>query len=116
MNQGAAGLFGPGSPLIQLAPFAMILVVFYFLLVRPQQKKARETQAMLDGLRVNDDVVTTGGLHGKIVKLVDKIVIIEIAPKVQVRVDRPAVSAVVRAGKGGDGRPGNEKSSEEKSA
>jgi len=111
MNQGPGGLFGPGSPLIQLAPFAMILIVFYFLLVRPQQRKARETQAMLDGLRLNDDIVTTGGLHGKVVKLVDKIVVVEIAPKVQVRIDRPAVSAVVRANKGG-----TEKSSEEKSA
>lgn len=110
MNQGAGGLFGPGSPLIQLAPFAMILIVFYFLLVRPQQRKARETQNMLDNLRVNDDIVTTGGLHGKVVKLADKIVMIEIAPKVQVRIDRPAVSAVLR------GKSGAEKGSEEKSA
>jgi preprotein translocase subunit YajC len=110
MNQGAGGLFGPGSPLIQLAPFAMILIVFYFLLVRPQQRKAKETQAMLDGLRVNDDIVTSGGLHGKVVRLADKVVVVEIAPKVQVRIDRPAVSQVVRATKG------TEKGNEEKSA
>ena len=109
MNQGPGGLFGPGSPLIQLAPFAMILVVFYFLLVRPQQQKAKETKAMLEGLRVNDDIVTTGGLHGKIVRIADKILVVEIAPKVQVRIDRPAVSDVVRGGK-------SDKSSEEKSA
>jgi preprotein translocase subunit YajC len=109
MNQGPGGLFGPGSPLIQLAPFAMILVVFYFLLVRPQQQKAKETKAMLEGLRVNDDIVTTGGLHGKIVRIADKILVVEIAPKVQVRIDRSAVSDVVRGGKG-------DKSSEEKSA
>jgi preprotein translocase subunit YajC len=84
MNSGPGGLFGPGSPLIQLAPFAMILVVFYFLLVRPQQQKAKEAKAMLDGLRVNDDVVTTGGLYGKIVRLSDKTLIVEIAPKIQV--------------------------------
>jgi preprotein translocase subunit YajC len=107
MNQGG-GLLGPGSPLIQLAPFAMILVVFYFLLVRPQQRKAKETQEMLDGLRVNDDIVTTGGLHGKIVRLADKVLVIEIAPKVQVKIDRPAVSHVLRG-------KGTEKS-EEKSA
>jgi preprotein translocase subunit YajC len=95
--------------LVQLAPFAMILVVFYFLLVRPQQQKAKETKAMLDGLRVNDDVVTTGGIHGKIVRLAEKVLVIEIAPKVQVKIDRPAVSDVLRGGKG-------EKSSEEKSA
>lgn len=108
MNQGPGGLFGPGSPLIQLAPFAMILVVFYFLLVRPQQRKAKETQEMLDGLRVNDDVVTTGGLHGKIVRMADKVVVIEIAPKVQVKIDRPAVGQVLRGGKSAD--KGEEKS------
>ena len=68
MNTGAGGLFGPGSPLIQLAPFALILVVFYFLLIRPQQQKAKETQEMLDNLRVNDDIVTSGGLYGKVVR------------------------------------------------
>lgn len=109
MNPGPGGLFEPGSPLIQLAPFAMILVVFYFLLVRPQQKKAKETEEMLANLRVNDDVVTTGGLHGKIVRIADKAIILEIAPKVHVKVDRPAVTHVLRGSK-------NEKGNEEKSA
>ncbi len=106
-------LLGPGSPLVQLAPFALILVVFYFLLVRPQQKKARETQEMLDNLKLNDDVVTTGGLHGRIVKLAEKLVTLEIAPKVQVRVDRPAIGHVLRATRSAD-KAGDK--SEEKSA
>lgn len=109
MNSGPGGLIGPGSPLVQLAPFAMILVVFYFLLVRPQQKKAKETEEMLANLRVNDGVVTMGGLHGKIVRIADKVLVLEIAPKVQVKVDRPAVAQVLRGGKA-------EKGSEEKSA
>lgn len=102
-------MLGPGSPLLQLAPFAMILIVFYFLLVRPQQRKAKETQEMLDNLKMNDEVVTNGGLHGRIVKLSDKVLTLEVAPKVQVRVERPAISQVVR-GKSA------EKSGEEKSA
>ena len=83
------------SPLVQLAPFALILVVFYFLLVRPQQQKAQETQEMLDGFASNDEIVTTGGLYGT-----DRAARrqgpghVEIAPKVQVRIDRPAVSQV----------------------
>jgi preprotein translocase subunit YajC len=109
MNPGPGGLFGPGSPLIQLAPFAMILVVFYFLLVRPQQQKAKETKQMLDNLKVNDDVVTNGGLYGRVMRLAEKTLIIEIAPKVQVKIDRAAVSDVVRGSK-------SEKGSEEKSA
>lgn len=105
---------GPAvNPVVQLAPFALILVVFYFLLIRPQQKKARETQEMLDNLRVGDEVVTAGGVHGRIVRLSDKVLNLEIAPKVQVRIDRTSVSRVTRgrgAAKGGD------KGSEEKSA
>lgn len=115
MNEGAGGAIGPGSPLLQLAPFAMILVVFYFLLVRPQQKKAREQQEMLDSLKVNEEIVTTGGLYGKIVRLADKVLVVEIAPKVQVRIERSSVSQVLRAGKGGDGKK-SDKEGEEKSA
>jgi preprotein translocase subunit YajC len=90
---------GAAGPLLQLAPFALILVVFYFLLVRPQQKKARETQAMLDALRVNDEIVTSGGIHGKVVKLADRIVLVEVAPKVQIRVERQSIAQVGKGGK-----------------
>lgn len=114
MNPGGASLAGPMGVLLQLAPFGLILVVFYFLLVRPQQQKARETQAMLDGLKVNDEVVTSGGLHGRVVKLGDKTLFIEIAPKVQVKLDRPAIVAV--AGKPRPGERPAEKSPEEKTA
>ena len=89
-------VFSPTSPLVNLAPFALILTVFYFLLVRPQQQKAKEIEEMLAGLRLGDDVVTTGGVHGKIVKLNDKTLILEIASKVQIRVERDAVSQVQR--------------------
>ncbi len=115
MNDGAGGAVGPASPLLQLAPFALILIVFYFLLVRPQQKKARETQEMLESLKVNEEIITTGGLHGKIVRLADKVLVVEIAPKVHVRIERSSVSQVLRAGKGGDGK-GSDKGGEEKSA
>ena len=67
------------------------------------------TDTKLDSLRVNDDIVTTGGLHGKIVRLADKILVVEIAPKIQVKIERPAVTDVLRGGK-------SDKSSEEKSA
>jgi preprotein translocase subunit YajC len=109
---GAHDALGAAGPLLQLAPFALILVVFYFLLVRPQQQRARETQQMLDALRVNDEVVTSGGIHGRVVKLADKVVTLEIAPKVQIRLDR---SAIAQVGKGKGGAEKAEKS-EEKSA
>ena len=87
------------SALVQMAPFALILVVFYFLLIRPQQKKARETQEMLDALKVGDPIISTGGIHGKIVKLGEKDLQVEIAPKVQIRLLRSAVGSVNRPAK-----------------
>lgn len=100
---------GAAGPLLQLAPFALILVVFYFLLVRPQQVKAREQQEMIDNLKMNDEIVTSGGLHGRIVKLGDKVLTVEIAPKVQIRIDRSSVGSVQRGSRSGE-------KSEEKSA
>jgi len=79
-----------------MAPFALILVVFYFLLIRPQQKKAKETQEMLDALKVGDPIISTGGIYGRIVKLGEKEVQVEIAPKVQIRLQRSAVGSVNR--------------------
>lgn len=100
---------GPGaaSPLLQMAPFALILVVFYFLLIRPQQKKARETQEMIDNLKVADEIVTTGGLYGRVIKIADKVLFVEVAPKVQVRLERSSVSRVVRGRT--EGKAGEEK-------
>jgi preprotein translocase subunit YajC len=101
---------GAAGPLVQLAPFALILVVFYFLLIRPQQKKARETQEMLDSLKVNDQVVTSGGIYGRVVKLGDKEVGLEIAPKVQIRLQRSSVGQVLRPARGGESKGTEEKS------
>ena len=95
---------GPAdSALMQLLPFALILVVFYFLLIRPQQQKAKETQSMLDALKVGDNVVTTGGLYGKIVKLQESEVSLEIAQNVKVRLERSSVGQVVKTGKTAEG-------------
>jgi preprotein translocase subunit YajC len=91
--------FAADSALLQLLPFALILVVFYFLLIRPQQQKAKETQSMLDALKLGDNVVTTGGLFGKIVKLQETEVSLEIASNVKVRLERSSVGQVVKTGK-----------------
>lgn len=85
------------SPLIQFAPLALIFVVFYFLLIRPQQQKAKEQRTMIDNLKRNDDVITAGGLYGKVVALTDKVLTLEIAPNVRVRVERAQVSALVKS-------------------
>ena len=87
----------PNSPLVNLLPFALILGVFYFLLVRPQQQRAKEIEDMQSSVRAGDDVVTSGGVHGKVAKVMnDKTLYLEISPKVQIRIDRDAVSRVAR--------------------
>lgn len=91
-----AGGGGP-SPLVNLFPLVLIFVVFYFLLIRPQQQKAKEHRTMLGNLKVNDEVVTAGGLFGRIVQLSDRIVSLEIAQNVRVRVDRQQIAQLAHA-------------------
>ena len=94
--QDAAG--GAGGMVMQLAPLILIFVVFYFLLIRPQQKKMKEHRAMLGTLKRNDRVVTAGGLVGRIasVKEGSDEIEVEIAPNVKVLVVRGTISSVVR--------------------
>ncbi len=86
---------GP-SLLASLFPLILIFLVFYFLLIRPQQQKQREHQKMLASLKVNDEVVTNGGLIGRIVQIGERVLTIEIAPNVRVRVERSYVAALAR--------------------
>jgi preprotein translocase subunit YajC len=74
----------------------IIFVIFYFLLIRPQQKKQKELKAMLDNLAYGDTVMTTGGIHGKITGLADTVITLEIADKVRVKVARSAIGAVLQ--------------------
>jgi preprotein translocase subunit YajC len=82
---GAGGLMG-------LAPILLMFVIFYFLLIRPQQKQARKQQEFIRNLKVGDRVVTSGGLHGEIKGLTETTMTLEIADKVRVKVTRSAVS------------------------
>lgn len=87
-QQGEGGTQGFSA----FIPLILIFVIFYFLLMRPQQKKAKQQREFLNNLKAGDMVVTTGGLHGKIIGLTDKIVTMEIADRVQVKVSRSQVS------------------------
>lgn len=92
----AASSGGGSSFLIQIAPLILIFAVFYFLLIRPQQKKMKEHKAMVVALAKGDKVVTAGGLMGTIFKIEDdKIATIEIAENVKVKVVRSTISEVV---------------------
>jgi preprotein translocase subunit YajC len=90
-------------------PLVGLFAIFYFLLIRPQSKKATDHQKMLAGLKRNDEVVTQGGLIGRIVELGDKVVTIEIAPSVKVRVERPQIASLSTYGKAVPKSGGKEK-------
>lgn len=81
----------PQGGFISFLPLILIFVVFYFLLIRPQQRKAKDHQAFLKDLKKGDQVVTSGGLHGEITGLTDTVVTLQIADNIKVKVSRPYV-------------------------
>ena len=85
---GGGGAAPGGAGLAGFMPLILIFIVFYFLLIRPQQKKAKQHREMLDKLKKGDAVVTAGGVHGRIVGLTDAIVTLEVAEKVRIKIDR----------------------------
>jgi preprotein translocase subunit YajC len=94
----AAGAATQGDTLLTFLPMIAIFVVFYFLLIRPQQKKQKEARAMLDSLEKGNEVVTAGGILGRIVKLDDQYATVEIAPNTQMIVQRGAISQLLPKG------------------
>lgn len=93
--QAAGGATGGADVLMQLAPFGIILVIMYFLILRPQQQRAKQHRDMVTNIRRGDTVVTNGGLIGKVTKTIDdNEVEIEIAANVRVRQSRTAIAEV----------------------
>lgn len=94
--ESAYGMAQPGeggSP-FPIFLFIIIFAIFYLLVFRPQQRKAKERKELLSNLKAGDRVVTSGGLHGKIIGLTDTIVTLEIADKVRVKVSRNQISGL----------------------
>lgn len=88
----------PGSDLIAYLPIVAIFVVFYFVAIRPQQKRSKETKAMLAALQKGDEVVAAGGIVGRITKLTDAYATVEIANNVEMTVQRSAISLMLPKG------------------
>jgi len=87
-----------GSDLMAFLPMIAIFVVFYFLLIRPQQKKAKEARAMLEALQKGDEIVTAGGVLGKISKIGEQYLTVEIASGTEITVQRGAVAQLLPKG------------------
>lgn len=94
----AAGGPAPASPLMSLLPLIVLFIVFWFLLLRPQMKKAKEHRELIAKLQKGDEVLTSGGIAGRIDDLGESFVSVEVADKVSIKVQRGAVTAVLPKG------------------
>ncbi len=92
--QGGEG--GGGSLISTVIMFGAIFAIFYFMIIRPQQKRAKEREKLLSNIEKGDKIITSGGVHATIVGLEEKTVLIEIAPNVKVKVERSAIGSVVK--------------------
>ncbi len=92
---GAAGFLNLGNPL-----FLMIamLAIFYFLLIRPQQKKQKEHKQMLSNLQKGDTIFTAGGIHGKITGLTETTITLEVADRVRIKINRGSIGGLIAKG------------------
>jgi len=91
---GAPGGNQGGSSLMSFLPIIFIFVIFYFLLIRPQQKRAKDHRTLLESIKVGDFVLTTGGIYGKITGIQDNKITLEISDKVRVKVNRGHIAGV----------------------
>lgn len=94
----AAPAAAAANPLMQFLPLIIIFGIFYFMLIRPQMKRAKDARAMVAALAKGDEVLTNGGMLGRIEDISDSFVTIEIADKVSVKLQKSAVTAVLPKG------------------
>ena len=105
MMQTAAGQpSGTAAALFQFFPLLLIFVIFYFLMIRPQQRRVKEHQATIAGVKKGDDVITGGGIRGRVTKVGDEEAEVEIANGVRVRVVKSTLTGVISGG----GKPAND--------
>ncbi len=87
-----------GMDLFGLLPLVLMFVLLYFLLIRPQSKRAKEHRAMLGGLQKGDEVVTAGGALGRVTRVGDNFISVEIAPNIEIQVQKPSITTLLPKG------------------
>jgi preprotein translocase subunit YajC len=80
-----------GSPWLQLVPFAIVLGIFYFIILLPMRRKQQKVQTVLESLKVGDRIITTGGIYGQVTKLNEQTVQLQIADKIRIEVAKAAI-------------------------
>ena len=97
LAQAAPAAQAQPNVLASMLPLVFIFVIFYFLLIRPQQKKAKDHQKLVESVKTGDQVVTNAGIHGTVTNVKDKTVIVKVADNVKIEFDRAAVVTVERS-------------------
>jgi len=87
-GEGAGG----GSMMSMFIMFGLVIVIMYFMMIRPQQKRQKEHQALLDGIRKGDKVVTTSGMHGTVVEVDEKTMTVQVADNVKIKFEKAAIA------------------------
>jgi len=80
----------------QFGPLILIFVIFYFLIIRPQQKREKERRNMLNSLQEGDEIITIGGIFGRILNIKDDVITLEVGDKVKIKVTRSAIGNVIK--------------------
>ena len=94
----AAAPDAAANPLISFLPLIILFGIFYFMLIRPQMKRAKEQRAMIAALSKGDEVLTNGGVLGRVEDIAEQFVVLEIAPNVSIKLQKQAVSAILPKG------------------
>ena len=89
---------GAQDPLLSLLPLILMFVVLYFLMIRPQMKRAKEHKALVDGLAKGDEIVTSGGILGKISKVEEQFILVEVSEGMELRFQKASVAAALPKG------------------
>lgn len=82
------------NPILQMVPLLLVFIIFYFMLIRPQQKKEKERLNMLKNIKKNDEVVTSGGIHAVVLNVKDKTATLRVDDNVKIEVDKDAITRV----------------------
>src|ERR1035437_719476 len=91
---GAGGAGGGMAGFQQIIPLVFMFAIFYFLLIRPQQKKAKEHKALLESMKKGDNVITAGGVHGKVAAVENDLVTLEVANNVNIKITKSYIAAI----------------------
>ena len=99
INEAWAQAAAPaGADLMSMLPILLMFIVLYFVMIRPQMKRAKEHKAMVEALQKGDEVIAAGGVLGRVTKVAENYVTLEIANNIEIRVQRPAVQVVLPKG------------------